>query len=60
MQGEENHKWKRMYRILFPDIEQDAIPDGLVYESAAYFAGPIDPNLEGWQQAATQNQLDEV
>lgn len=49
-----------MYRILFPDAEQDAIPDGLVYESAAYFAEPIDPNLEGWQQAASQDQQDAV
>lgn len=51
-----------MFRILFPDIEQDAIPDGLVYESAAYLAAPIDPNLnlEGWQGETSQDQQDAV
>lgn len=56
MKGDENGKWKRMFRILFPDVEQDAVPDGLIYEDVAYFTAQIDPNLEGWQGAAPQVQ----
>lgn len=57
-QGDEGSKWRRMFRILFPDVEQDAIPDDLVYESPAYLAAPIDPslNLEGWQGETSQDQ----
>lgn len=59
VQGDENSKWKRMYRILFPDVELNAIPDGSFYD-ASYFVAPIDPNLESWQQTTPPEQHDTV
>lgn len=40
-----------MFRIIFPHVALDAVPDGVVYDNA-YFAAPIDPSLEGWQGPA--------
>lgn len=47
--GDEYTRWKRMFGILFPEIEH--IPDGTVYDNAFYAAqdGPFDPNLMNWQ-----------
>lgn len=49
-----------MYRILFPDVNQDEIPDGVVYENPAYLAASIDPSLEDWQRPPPHDQQDAV
>ncbi|KAF3765978.1 hypothetical protein M406DRAFT_351260 [Cryphonectria parasitica EP155] len=56
--GDENERWKRMFRILFPDVKAEAAPDGLIdpqvatpaspAETCFQTAAPIDPSLEGW------------
>lgn len=50
--GDENTRWKRMFRILFPNIEHP--PDGFVYDNA-YYAAPaaFDPTLVPWQGGQT-------
>ncbi|KAJ4404226.1 hypothetical protein N0V82_010530 [Gnomoniopsis sp. IMI 355080] len=54
--GDEHARWKRMFSILFPDVDEAAIPDGFLYDSAAYFApAAIDPDLNvAWQGDNTQ------
>lgn len=46
--GDENMRWKRMFRILFPEVEP---PEGFAYDNANFFHTPapaFDPNLVGW------------
>lgn len=56
--GDELTRWKRMFRILFPHVDESAVPDGVVYDNNnsnntnAYFATPVamDPVLNvPWQ-----------
>lgn len=54
--GDEHTRWKRMFRILFPHVDESAVPDGVVYDgnnTNAYFAPPpvaMDPVLNvPWQ-----------
>lgn len=54
--GDEQARWKRMFRILFPDVDESAIPDGTVYDNASYFApAAMDPVLNvSWQGDTAQ------
>lgn len=53
--GDEHTRWKRMFRILFPHVDESVVPDGVVYDgnTNAYFASPpvaMDPVLNvPWQ-----------
>lgn len=46
--GDENMRWKRMFRILFPDVEP---PEGFAYDNANLFYTPAPafyPNPAPW------------
>lgn len=66
--GDDHTRWKRMFRILFPHVDESAVPDGIVHDTNninntnhntnAYFVSPVamDPGLNvPWQgeEAAT-------
>lgn len=63
--GDELARWKRMFRILFPHVDESAVPDGVLYgdsnnnnnnnnTNSAYFApAAMDPVLNvPWQGEA--------
>lgn len=48
-----------MFRILFPEAEENVIPSALVEESP-YFNTAIDPSLGPWQGPASQAEQDMI
>lgn len=48
------NRWNRTFRILFPDVDDDALPSALAddVEAAPYFAVAVDPGLEPWEGGA--------
>lgn len=53
--GDGNARWKRMFRILFPNVDSSAIPDGVVYDNAYFAPTAIDPVLNvSWQGETAQ------
>lgn len=53
--GDENARWKRMFRILFPNVDASAVPDGIAYDNAYFAPAAMDPVLNmQWQGQAAQ------
>lgn len=55
-QGDEVEKWKRMFRVVFPGLED--MPNHLIHETAYFTA--IDPALGALPQADQTNQAAEA
>lgn len=56
LQGDETNRWNRMFRLLFPDVEDDAMPNALADEEGPYFATAIavtdDTGMGQWEDEA--------
>lgn len=53
--GDENTRWKRMFHILFPDIENP--PDGFVYENDYYVAPPPAFDQALWEEGLVAGRV---
>lgn len=54
------NRWNRTFRILFPEVDDDAIPSALADEEAPYFAVAVDPGLEQWEEEAVPGEDEEI
>lgn len=50
--GDEHARWKRMFRILFPHVDESAVPDGVVYDDNNNNSNNIDNNNSYFAPAA--------
>lgn len=58
-QGDEVNRWNRMFRILFPEVDEEALPSALADEEAPYFSvAAVDPGLQQWEAEVPEEDAD--